>query len=274
MAIEITKMINDAIEYLSYRGVEKADIGIILGSGLNDFVEKIENAISIPYSKIPGFITTRVDGHKGELIYGDYAGKKVIALAGRFHYYEGYEMQHITLPTRVMIKCGIKRIIITNASGLVNLDWNECELMMMSDHINLSGSNPLIGPNLDEFGTRFPDMSDIYSKELRKRIIARAAEQGINLREGVYTMMSGPSFETPAEIRFLRTIGTDAVGMSSVPEAIIARHAGIEVVGISFLSNWAAGVVQDKELNGQEVTDNGLKVKEMFEKVIYIAITE
>ena len=274
MAIELLKMIDDATEYLRLKGVGDAEVGIILGSGLNDFAEKIENSISVPYSKIPGFITTRVDGHKGELIYGDYAGKKIIALAGRFHYYEGFEMQHITLPTRVMIKCGIKRLIVTNASGLINLDWNDCELMMMSDHINLTGVNPLIGANLDEFGPRFPDMSDAYCEKLRKKIIAKATEQGIQLREGVYAMMSGPSFETPAEIRYLRTIGADAVGMSSVPEAIVARHAGIEVVGISFLSNWAAGIIKNKELNGQEVTDNGIKIGKMFEQVVNIAVTE
>lgn len=265
-------MIDGAAAYLKTKGVDGAEVGMVLGSGLNDFDDKIENRIIVPYSEIPGFRTTAVQGHKGEVIFGNIGNKKVIALAGRFHFYEGYEMQLVTMPIRVLIRLGIKRLIITNAAGVINKDWNVCDLMMISDHINLSGDNPLKGANLEAFGPRFPDMSDTYNRKLRKAIIAKCAEEGIQLREGVYTMMSGPSFETPAEINFLRIIGADAVGMSSVPEAIVANQAGLEIIGISFLANWAAGIV-DKPIDGMEIFDNRLFIAETFRKVIEIAVS-
>lgn len=272
MEVGLKRAIDGAAAYLQARGIEKAEVGIILGSGLNDFAERIKNPISVSYDEIPGFRGTHVEGHLGEVIYGTIDDKKVIALAGRFHFYEGYEMQQVTLPTRVLIKLGIKRLIITNAAGCINQDWNECDLMLISDHINLSGDNPLIGKNLEEYGPRFPDMSDTYDKALREKLIAEAAKEGITLREGVYTMMSGPSFETPAEIRFLGIIGADAVGMSSVPEAIVANQAGLEIIGISFLSNWAAGIA-GKPLSGADIQENRLKVQDDFAKVIKLATT-
>ena len=272
MEIGLKNLIDGATAYLRTRGIGEADVGIILGSGLNDFADRIENPITVIYTDVPGFRSTSVQGHKGQIIYGTFGGKKVIALAGRFHFYEGFEMQHVTLPVRVLIKLGVKRLIITNAAGLINKDWNECDLMLISDHINLSGDNPLKGENLTEFGPRFPDMCDTYNKDLRKRIIAQAEKKGITLREGVYTMMSGPSFETPAEIRFLRVIGADAVGMSSVPEAIVANQAGLEIVGISFLSNWAAGV-KEGPINGQEIYDNRKYIADKFTDVLRIATT-
>lgn len=265
-------MIDGATAYLKTKGIDHADVGMILGSGLNDFADRIENPIVVPYSEIPGFRTTKVQGHKGEVIYGEIDGKKVIALAGRFHFYEGFEMQLVTMPVRVLIRLGIKRFIITNAAGVVNKDWQMCDLMMISDHINLSGDNPLKGENLEEFGPRFPDMSDTYNKKLRKAIIAKCAEEGIMLREGVYTMMAGPSFETPAEINFLRIIGADAVGMSSVPEAIVANQAGLEIVGISFLANWGAGL-SDKPIDGQEIFDNRVFIADKFAEVLHVAAT-
>lgn len=272
MEIALKNLIDGATAYLKTRGVGEAEVGIILGSGLNDFADRIENAIRISYGDIPGFRTAKVQGHKGEVIYGTFDGKKVIALAGRFHFYEGFEMQSVTLPTRVLIKLGIKRLIITNAAGLINTDWNECDLMLISDHINLSGDNPLIGENLTEFGPRFPDMSDAYNRDLRKKILEEAKVAGLTVREGVYTMMSGPSFETPAEIRFLRIIGADAVGMSSVPEAIVGKQAGLEIVGISFLSNWAAGV-SEGPIDGQAIYDNRKYVADKFTELLRIATT-
>ena len=195
----------------------------------------------------------------------------MIIMAGRFHYYENRDMDKTAFPARVMVSLGVKRFIITNAAGCVNTEWNAGELMLISDHINLSGNNPLIGRNLDEFGPRFPDMTYTYNRELREKLKAAASEKGIELHEGVYAMFTGPSFETPAEIRFARAIGADAVGMSTVPEAIIASHAGREVIGISFLSNMAAGVL-DKPLSGAEVNEAALHIKDTFAEVVDLAI--
>lgn len=193
-------------------------------------------------------------------------------MAGRYHYYESGDIRTTAFPARVLIELGIRRMIITNAAGCVNENWNAGDLMLISDHINLSGANPLIGQNLDEYGPRFPDMTYTYNMELREKMKEKAAEEGITLREGVYTMMSGPTFETPAEIRMVRAIGGDAVGMSSVPEAIIANHAGLEIIGISFLSNMAAGVL-DKPLSNTEVTEAGRQVESKFAKVADIAVS-
>lgn len=272
MEFALRETIEKSVDYLKNHGIGEAEVGIILGSGLNDFADKIENAISIPYGDIPGFYSTKVDSHKGEVIYGTLSGKKVIALAGRFHFYEGYGMQEVTLPVRVLIKLGIKRLIITNAAGCINTDWEECDMMVISDHINLSGDNPLIGENLEEYGVRFPDMTDTYNRDLREKLVSKAKDTGITLREGVYTMMAGPSFETPAEIRFLRVIGADAVGMSSVPEAIVANQAGLEIIGISFMSNWAAGI-SDKPIIGEDIFENRKNIEDDFEKVVNIAVS-
>lgn len=272
MDISLTNLIEGATAYLRNRGVEDAEVGIILGSGLNDFSKQIDVITEIKYSDIPGFKQPHVQGHTGVVTYGLVDGKKVIALAGRFHFYEGFKMQEVTLPVRVLIKLGIKRLIITNAAGCINTEWNECDLMLISDHINLSGDNPLIGKNLEEFGPRFPDMTDTYNRDLRKKLKRVCFDQDIVIREGVYTMMHGPSFETPAEIKFLRVIGADAVGMSSVPEAIVANQAGLEIIGISFLSNWAAGIM-GKAISGQDIFDNRSKVEETFTKVVKLAIS-
>ncbi|MBQ0018342.1 MAG: purine-nucleoside phosphorylase [Clostridiales bacterium] len=265
--------IRDAKEYLQLNGINDPEIGIILGSGLNDFADQVENPIKIPYENIPHFATGKAEGHRGELVFGELFGKKAIVMAGRFHYYEGGSMDRTVLPARTMLSFpSLKRLIITNAAGCINADWNVGDMMVISDHINMSGTNPLIGANLDEFGPRFPDMTDTYDKKLRAKLKEAALKEGIELREGVYTMMSGPSFETPAEIRFLRTIGSDAVGMSSVPEAIVANHAGREIIGISMLSNMAAGVL-DQPLDGAEVTETGIRVHDTFVKVVNLAIT-
>ena len=261
----------DSLTYLHEKGVIDPEIGIVLGSGLNDFADRIDNPIVLAYNDIPHMESGWVSDHRGELVYGEYNGKKIVIMAGRFHYYESRNMDKAAYPTRVMIGLGIKRLILTNAAGCVNQDFGAGHLMLISDHINLSGDNPLIGKNIDEFGPRFPDMTYTYSRKLREELKKRAAAEGIELDEGVYCMMSGPSFETPAEIRMLRTVGADAVGMSTVPEAIVANHAGVEIIGISFLSNMAAGVL-DKPLSGEEVTEAAEAIQESFSKVLDLAI--
>lgn len=267
----LAERVRESAVFLYGKGVLKPEIGIILGSGLNDFADRIKNPLIISYNDVPNMEAGLVSDHRGQIVYGSYKGKRVIIMAGRFHYYENRDMDKTAFPARVMVALGVKRFIITNAAGCVNTAWNAGDLMLISDHINLSGNNPLIGRNLDEFGPRFPDMTYTYNKELREKLKDAAAEEGIELREGVYAMFTGPSFETPAEIRFARTIGADAVGMSTVPEAIIANHAGREVIGVSFLSNMAAGVL-DKPLTGEEVTEAALRIKDTFARVVDLAI--
>ena len=267
----LSAKIKMSTDYLRANGIETPEICVILGSGLNDYADRIEDAIVMSYNDIPNMQAGSVSDHRGQLVYGNYKGKKVALLAGRFHYYESKDMDKAAYPARVMAALGVKRFIITNAAGCVNTEFNVGDFMLLTDHINYSGNNPLIGDNLDEYGPRFPDMSYTYDKELRETLRARAHETGIELREGVYMMFTGPSFETPAEIRLARTVGADAVGMSTVPEAIIANHAGCEIIGISFLSNMAAGVL-DRPLSGAEVTEAAEKAKETFAKVVDIAI--
>ena len=268
---ELRQKIQEAADFLREAGVKDPETAMILGTGLNDYADRIEDALVIPYSNIPHFHTGKVDSHRGQLIYGTHKGKRIILLAGRFHYYECHDMDVTAFPARVLVELGIKRLIITNACGCVNTNYHAGQLMLIKDHINLSGANPLMGDNLDEYGPRFPDMTYVYNKDLRDKLKARALEEGIELVEGVYCMFTGPSFETPAEIRMARTIGGDVVGMSSVPEAIIANHAGLEIIGISFLSNMAAGVLE-KPLTAEDVAEESLKVRETFAKVADLAI--
>lgn len=263
--------IRETADFLRAKGVTAPEVGMVLGTGLNDYAGSIEDALVIPYGDIPNFHAGKVDSHRGQLVFGHRNGKAVVILAGRYHYYESGDMQQTAFPARVLVELGISRLIITNAAGCINEAWHAGQLMLIRDHINLSGSNPLIGSNLDEYGPRFPDMTYTYKKELREKLKAAAAAEGIDLVEGVYTMFTGPSFETPAEIRMARIIGGDAAGMSSVPEAIIASHAGIEVIGVTFLSNMAAGVL-DKPLSGEEVTEASRHVARDFAKVIDLAI--
>lgn len=246
-------------------------IAITLGSGLGDFASKLEDTIEIPYDKIEGFPTPTVKGHAGKLIFGKYNGVEIVVIDGRVHYYEGYSQQEVVIPVRVMKLLGVKTMILSNAAGGVNFAYRPGDIMLINDHINMSGSNPLIGQNIDEFGPRFPDMSDVYSEQLRASLKKKCAEAGVNLQEGVYFMYSGPSFETPAEIRAFRTLGADAVGMSTVPEAIVARHSGMNVIGMSLITNMAAGMLKQK-LNHQEVLDEGKKAEERFTKVVTLAV--
>lgn len=225
-------------------------VGIILGSGLNDLAASVKNATTIPYGDLPPWPVSTVEGHAGRLVIGELEGQDVLVMQGRVHFYEGYRMDQITLPVRVMQRLGVEVMIVTNAAGGVNPDFVPGDVMLITDNLNLmgmAGQNPLMGPNLDEIGPRFPDMSQAYDKELCKVARKVASENNITLREGVYCGLTGPSFESPADLRFLRLAGVDAVGMSTVPEVIVARHGGLRVLGLSGISNKA-------NLDGSTVT--------------------
>ncbi len=267
----LRERIKETIGFLNEKGVRDPEIGIILGSGLNDFADRMEEAIVLSYDEIPNMQSGKVSDHRGQLVCGIYKGRRIVMLAGRFHYYESGDMQKAAYPARILVALGVKRFIITNAAGCINRNWKAGSLMLISDHINLSGNNPLIGDNLEEYGPRFPDMTYTYDRNLRERLKAAAAAEGIDLCEGVYAMFTGPSFETPAEIVFARTIGADAAGMSTVPEAIIANHAGLEVIGISLLTNMAAGVL-DQKLTAEEVNEAGRMARETFARTVDLAI--
>jgi purine-nucleoside phosphorylase len=230
--------INEAAEFIRRRGVTQPEVGIILGTGLgNLFVQEIKNPVTINYNSIPHFPISTVEFHKGQLIYGEVRGRKVLAMQGRFHYYEGYSMQQITLPVRVMKMLGVQHLLISNAAGNMNLKWKKGELMLVDDHINLQPDNPLRGENFEVLGPRFPDMSQPYSKALNNALIKIAKAKKIKLNKGVYVGVIGPNLETRAEYRFLHRIGADAVGMSTVPEVIVANHMGLPCCAISVLTD-------------------------------------
>jgi len=254
---------HEAVAYIQPKLTEKPTIGLVLGSGLGVLADEIENPVIIPYHEIPGFTVSTVVGHKGQLVIGKLQGKQVVAMQGRFHFYEGHGLDAVVFPIRVMKLLGVETMIVTNAAGGINESYNPGDLMLISDHLNLTFRNPLIGANDDKMGARFPDMSEAYSKQLRQVAKAVAAEQGIELREGVYAGLLGPSYETPAEIRMLRTLGGDAVGMSTVPEVIVARHMKVNVLGISCISNMAAGILE-QPLSHDEVMETTEKVKTQF----------
>lgn len=257
------EQIQETKEYISGQLEAVPEIGLILGSGLGVLAEEISNPKAIPYHEIPHFPSSTVEGHKGQLVIGQLRGKNVVAMQGRFHFYEGYSLDAVTFPVRVMAAIGVKKIIVTNAAGGVNTSFEPGDLMLIEDHLNLTGRNPLIGGNDNRLGVRFPDMSEAYSKELISIAEQVAKEQGIPLKRGVYAGLTGPSYETPAEIRMLRTLGADAVGMSTVPEVIVARHGGMTVLGISCISNMAAGILP-QPLTHDEVMETADKVKEKF----------
>ena len=260
-----------AAEYIRARVSIRPTIGLVLGSGLGGYADTLEESVRIPYSEIPNFPVPTIPGHSGALVFGKKCGHEVVVLQGRIHYYEGLPQQEITLPIRVLAALGVKTVVLTNACGGVNLSFKPGDLMLISDHINYSGANPLIGPNMDEFGPRFPDMSDLYTAALRAQIKEKAKEAGIALQEGVYAMYSGPNYETPAEIRMFRILGADTVGMSTVPEAIVAGHCGMQVVGVSCVTNMAAGVLPVK-LSHAEVTETANHVREVFQKLIDLIV--
>jgi purine-nucleoside phosphorylase len=239
------------------------DVAIVLGSGLGDFTTAIGDATSFGYGDIPNWPASAVVGHAGTLVVGTIAGKRVAALSGRAHFYEGHDLRTVTFATRVIGVLGVPTLILTNAAGGINLTFKPGTLMLMDDHINLMGSSPLVGANDERFGPRFPDMSEVYSKRLRMLAGDAARAQGFALAHGVYAALHGPSYETPAEIRYLRTIGADAVGMSTAPEAIVARHIGMDVLGISCITNMAAGVLP-QPLVHDEVMEVARRVRTEF----------
>ena len=251
---ERVKRIYEAADYIKGRiGNGKPLAGIVLGSGLGKLAEKIENPVTIPYKEIPHFPASTAVGHKGNFIYGTLGGKQVVAMQGRFHYYEGYSMEYVTLPIRVMKVLGIEYLFVSNAAGGVNFSFKVGDLMVIRDHINLL-PNPLIGPNMEEFGPRFPDMTRPYSPQLCKLATETAAEKGIELKGGTYLASTGPTYETPAEYKYFRTIGADAVGMSTIPEVIVARHSSIPVFGMSVITNEAHDdYAPDYENDGDDV---------------------
>ncbi|MFT8316055.1 MAG: purine-nucleoside phosphorylase [Clostridium sp.] len=248
-------------------------IGIILGSGLGELADALEKKIVIKYSDVPNMPVSTVKGHAGQFVIGELSGKNVIMMQGRFHYYEGNSMENLSLPVYVMKHLGVENLIVTNAAGGVNTDFNPGDLMLIKDHINFAFNNPLIGRNDETIGTRFPDMSCAYNKELISIAKGISNKYNLDVKKGIYLMMTGPCYETPAEIRMTRILGGDAVGMSTVPEVIAANHCNLKVLGISCITNMAAGIL-DKPLNHTEVVETSNKVKDKFKNFIINIVKE
>ena len=247
------------------RSRSKADVSIavVLGSGLGGFADELTEAAAIPYNEIPGFARATVEGHAGRLVIGKAGDVKVAAMQGRFHFYEGYSLEEVTFPIRVLKLLGVQTVVLTNAAGTLNIEFTPGSLMVISDHLNLIGDNPLRGRNDERFGPRFPDLTVVYARELQDIVVNEANAMGLEMRRGIYAALSGPSYETPAEIHMIRTLGADAVGMSTVPEAIVARHMAMRVVGISCITNLAAGV-SDRPVDHGQVMATGERVRESF----------
>jgi purine-nucleoside phosphorylase len=255
--------VQEAAEWLRGRHPGQADVAVVLGSGLGGFTAALQDAQAFAYGEVPNWPAAAVVGHAGQLVIGSLGGRRVLALSGRAHYYEGHDFRTVTFATRVLAALGVRTLILTNAAGGINTAFTPGTLMVMDDHINLMGSNPLVGANDERFGPRFPDMSEVYSTRLRALAADVARAQGLALAHGIYAALHGPSYETPAEIRFLRTIGADAVGMSTAPEAIVARHMGVDVLGISCITNMAAGVLP-QPLVHDEVMEVARRVRAEF----------
>lgn len=249
------------------------DVLVILGSGLGSMADEVTDRIVLPYDEIDDFLVSTVEGHEGQFVFGSYKGKKVVMMQGRFHYYEGYSMKEVTLPVYVMRKLGVKNMVVTNACGGVNTEFTPGDLMLIEDHLNFTGNNPLMGQNFDEFGPRFPDMSKVYNRDLMALAEKIGKEENITLKRGVYAIYTGPSYETPAEIRAYRTLGADAIGMSTVPEAIVANYAGMRVLGVSCITNMASGIL-DQPLNHDEVIEVSTRVRGSFTTLISRVIEE
>ena len=263
--------IQESAKYIKSKTDINPQIGLILGSGLGVLGDEVENPTTIKYNEIPNFPVSTVEGHAGQLVIGTLEGKDVVVMQGRFHYYEGYPMQDVTFPVRVMKALGVETIIVTNAAGGSNKSFTPGDLMIITDHINFGGNNPLIGPNENRLGVRFPDMSKAYTPELITLAKKTASELGINVKEGVYMFLTGPTYETPAEIRMAQMLGADAVGMSTVPEVIVASHSGLKVLGISCITNMAAGIL-DQPLNHKEVIETTQKVQSEFLSLVKTTI--
>ncbi len=254
MSTNLSRAVSEAAEYLRARLPARPDLALVLGSGLGGLADRIEDPVYIPYGQIPHFPVSTAPGHAGRFVFGRLSGRMVLCMQGRFHYYEGHDMAAIALPVRVLKALGCRALVLTNAAGGVNWDFSVGDFMLITDHINFMGANPLRGENDDVIGPRFCDMTHVYTPEFQQTARQVAAQQGITLREGVYLGYMGPSFETPAEIRAFRTLGADAVGMSTVPEAIAASHCGLPVLGVSLITNMAAGMA-GKRLSGDEVIE-------------------
>ncbi|HEV2860688.1 MAG TPA: purine-nucleoside phosphorylase [Pyrinomonadaceae bacterium] len=256
-----------AARLIRARAGGEARVAVVLGSGLGAFADALEDAVPVPYSEIPGFLRPTVEGHAGRLVFGTVGGTAVWAMQGRFHFYEGHTLEEVTFPVRVLALAGVKSLVLTNAAGGVKETYEPGSLVCISDHLNLMGVSPLRGANDARFGPRFPDMSAVYDKEYRELVHAEAREMGLGLQDGVYAALSGPTYETPAEIRMMRKLGADAVGMSTVPEALVARHMGLRVLGLSCITNMAAGVL-DQPINHEEVIETGERVRETFGELL------
>lgn len=261
------KKLMSCVESIRKRTDFKPEVALILGSGLGDYADGIQTEAVVDYSDIEGFPVSTVVGHKGRFIFGYVKEVPVVIMQGRVHYYEGYPMQEVVLPTRLMGMLGAKKLFLTNAAGGINENFHPGDFMMITDHITTGVPNPLIGKNIEELGTRFPDMSEVYSMRLRDAIREAAGRCGVNLQEGVYVQLTGPSYETPAEIRMCRIWGGDAVGMSTACEAIAARHMGMEICGISCITNMAAGVSKQK-LSHKEVQETADRVSAQFKELV------
>jgi purine-nucleoside phosphorylase len=262
-----------AAAYIRSVAQHQPRLGLVLGSGLGDFADHVQKAVTIPYSEIPNFPVSTVPGHSGRLVVGEIEGVPVVVMQGRVHAYEGYSMSEVTFPTRVLGLLGVKQLIVTNAAGGINPDYGQGAIVAISDHINFTGRNSVAGPNEPRFGPRFFDMTHAYSPDLRRLARKEAATQGWKLEEGVYIAVFGPSYETPAEIRAFRTLGADLVGMSTVHEVIAARHMGIDVLGLSVVTNMAAGVL-DQPINHEEVMETGRRIAGQFTSLLTALIPQ
>jgi purine-nucleoside phosphorylase len=270
----------EAAEFIKSRYAKSPKTAVVLGSGLGAFADELENAVKIPYPEIPNFATSTVEGHAGQLVLGEIDGTPIAVQQGRFHFYEGYDMEQVTFPMRTFGLTGIENVILTNAAGSLSTEMGPGSLMLISDHLNCMGENPLRGSNDTRFGPRFPDMTSAYDPEFQEIVVTAADEiakerfeNGVDndhtdfLHRGIYCGLSGPTYETPAEVRMYRLLGADAVGMSTVPEAIVARHQGMRVVGISCITNFAAGMT-DESINHAEVMETGARVAEVFKELL------
>lgn len=257
----------EAARLIRSRTDVEVPVAVVLGSGLGAFANDLTDATQIPYDEVPGFARSTVEGHAGRLVIGKSGDVMAAAMQGRFHFYEGYSLQDVTFPMRVLKLLGVRTVVLTNAAGALNVEFTPGSLMVISDHLNLLGDNPLRGPNDERFGPRFPDLTSVYARRLQDVVIEEARALGLKLPRGIYGALAGPSYETPAEIRMLRTLGADVVGMSTVPEAIVARHMAMEVIGISCITNLAAGV-SDEPIDHSQVMAIGERVRGDFTRLL------
>jgi len=261
------RRVERAAEHIRSRSDSGARIALVLGSGLGAFADELQERVVVPYDEIPGFARSTVEGHAGQLVLGKSGGVPVVAMQGRFHYYEGYPLEQVVFPIRTFGLLGVQTIVLTNAAGGINVQFDKGALMVISDHLNLMGTSPLRGPHDQRFGARFPDMTEVYARDLQEMVVEEGHKIGMEMRRGIYAALSGPSYETPAEIRMLRTLGADAVGMSTVPEAIVARQMGMRVVGISCITNLASGVA-DQLIDHHDVMETGAQVRVAFTELL------